>query len=146
MRIVESLFLAAFAALPAAAQETITIATATSDTYGTYLTDELGQAVYLFTADKAETDDEAQVTCTGVVCAGSWPWVITESDPQVAGEADAGLLGTIGADGETVVTYGGWPLYYHNADEGESGPRGHGVESFGGTWSLVTPAGEPIGQ
>jgi predicted lipoprotein with Yx(FWY)xxD motif len=146
MRAAGTLLIAAFAALPAAGQETITISTATSDAYGTYLTDDLGQAVYLLTADRGSGDGEAQVTCTDVVCIGSWPWVITETAPQAGGEAEGSLLGTIEADGETVVTYGGWPLYYHNADEGEAGPRGHGVESFGGTWSLVTPAGEPIGR
>ena len=146
MRTLARIAAVALWAVPAVAQDGKTIATQQSEEYGTYLTDDLGQAVYLFTADRVEPEGEAEVTCADVVCEGAWPWVTTRSEPQAEGEAQPDLLGTMEVADRTIATYDGWPLYYHNADEGEAEPRGHGVESFGGTWFLVQPSGEPVGR
>ena len=146
MRLPASLALASLLALPAFGQEgeATVIGTEESPDHGTYLTDALGQAVYLFSADKEGEADAAEISCTDAVCIGAWPNVTTSAAPEAAGQAQPDLLGTTEFEGQTVVTYNGWPLYYHNADEGEAGPRGHGIESFGGSWSLVTPAGEAV--
>ncbi|MFG6581432.1 hypothetical protein ACGYK1_18770 [Sulfitobacter sp. 1A13191] len=47
-------------------------------------------------------------------------------------------------DGQKVVTYHGWPLYYFTRDEDADAPQGQDVESFGGEWYLITPEGEKV--
>ena len=131
---------------PAAAQDGATIATEQSDEYGTYLTDGEARAVYLFTTDKPEGGGDAQITCTSEECLNAWPLVTTTGEPQAEGEAQADMLGTMDYEGQTVVTYNDWPLYYFVRDEGADAPQGQDVESFGGEWYLVQPSGEAVGH
>jgi predicted lipoprotein with Yx(FWY)xxD motif len=110
--------------------------TADESDYGTMLFDERGQAIYLF--DK-ETSDAPE--CYGD-CAAAWPPVLTEGPPEADGEVDGGLLGTTEReDGSLQVTYNGHPLYFY-ADEDPGEVLCHDVDDFGGTWLVVTPAGE----
>lgn len=137
---------AAFAAfaLPALAQEAATVMVAQSDEYGAYLTDGEGRALYLFTADaRGSGDAQAEVACAGE-CLDAWPPLVTTGEPQAGAGADAALLGTTDREGTTVVTYSGWPLYAFAGDQGPGQTTGQDVESFGGEWYLVTPAGEKV--
>jgi len=60
------------------------------------------------------------------------------------GRCQGKMLGTMDYDGQKVVTYHGWPLYYFTRDEDADAPQGQDVESFGGEWYLITPEGEKV--
>lgn len=116
------------------------VAVAEDNALGEYLADEDGLSLYLF------VDEEGNpAPCTTDDCLAAWPPFTTEGDP-VAGEGiDASLLSTTeGPNGTTQVVYNGWPLWYFVNDGGPGDVNGHGIVSFGGTWLLVSPAGEAI--
>ena len=115
-----------------------TVATAEHD-LGTILVGPEGLTLYLLTADS-----EGESTCTAG-CADAWPPLTTEGEPQAGEGADASLLGTLTRDdGSTQVTYNGWPLYYYSGDANPGDAAGQGFESFGGTWWVLGPDGNPI--
>lgn len=65
-----------------------------------------GRTLYLFEADTSSTS-----TCSGS-CAAAWPPLVTTGTPVAGQGAQAGLVGTSKrADGATMVTYNGHPLY-----------------------------------
>lgn len=133
-----------------------TVNVAVDDTYGQYLTDGLGMALYTFTADKQAGESSA---CTGE-CADRWLSYIAEGaeGELTAGDGvDESLLSFIvREDGTRQVTYSGWPLYYYVGDEnpGDTTQQvasvgdvsGQGLEGFGGTWYLISPAGKQIDE
>ncbi|MBV8234242.1 MAG: hypothetical protein JO075_00945, partial [Acidimicrobiia bacterium] len=47
-------------------------------------------------------------------------------------------------DGETYPTYNGWLMYEFSGDSGVGQGKGQGIQSFGGTWSAISPAGTPV--
>ena len=133
-------------ALPAFAQDVAQVMVSQSEEHGEYLTDADGRALYLFTADtQGSGDTQDQISCSGE-CLDAWPLFTTTGEPQAGDMVDASLLGTLEHEGETVVTYNGWPLYYFARDAGPGEATGQDVESFGGEWYLVTPAGEKVGH
>jgi predicted lipoprotein with Yx(FWY)xxD motif len=136
--------LAALYAAPVLAQDAAVVQVAKSETYGEYLTDADGRPLYLFTTDKPEGSEAATITCTSEECLNAWPLFTTTGEPQAGEMADAALLGTMDYEGETVVTYNGWPLYYFAKDEGADEPQGNDIESFGGEWYLVQSSGEKV--
>lgn len=117
----------------------VTVASADTS-MGTILVDGQGLSLYLLTADSPE-----QSACSDA-CAGAWPPVTANGQTTAGSGADASLLGTLTRpDGSTQVTYNGHPLYTFKGDHVPGDVAGQGIESFGGTWSLLSPAGEPIG-
>jgi predicted lipoprotein with Yx(FWY)xxD motif len=114
------------------------VVTQKSTAYGTYLSDDDGHAVYLFTADS-----KGKTTCEGV-CAKAWPPMMTSGAPLAGPGVRAGLLGTIPRDGGMQVTYAGMPLYYFSGDKGAGSVAGQGINHFGGEWYLVAPSGVEI--
>lgn len=130
-------------AMPLYAETTVT--TTQSEVFSEHLTDAEGRPLYLFTTDKQE-GKEAAVTCTSEDCLQAWPLLTTDGVPEASGGANATLLGTMEYEGDTVVTYNGWPLYYFEQDVGADAPKGHDIESFGGEWYLVTPQGEKAAE
>ncbi len=119
---------------PAATGTTVT--TGASE-YGVMLFDDRNQAIYLF---DAESSGGAPACYDD--CAADWPPVLTDGAPQASGEVQGGLLGTVArSDGSMQVTYGGHPLYFY-AHEGPGEVLCHDVDDYGGTWLVVTPAGE----
>ncbi|HEY6433753.1 MAG TPA: hypothetical protein VIZ17_17370 [Acetobacteraceae bacterium] len=107
--------------------------------YGKYLTDGNGRALYMFTADK-----KGRSTCDSA-CAEAWPPLT--SGGQVS--AGAGLIkAKIGhatrVGGEQQVTYNGMPLYYFARDQTAGSAAGEDIKAYGGTWYLVSPAGQKI--
>lgn len=118
----------------------VTLETAASEEYGTYLVDGDGRALYLFTADAVGESS----TCHDD-CAEAWPPLVTDGEPSVASGLDASLVGTIPREeGSIQVTYGGWPLYYFQRDSGPGSKEGQDVHGFGGEWYLVSPQGEEV--
>lgn len=145
MKVLSTAAVALVLAAPAFAQEGTTIQVAQSEEYGQYLVTGEGRPVYLFTTDTQGTaDQQAQISCTSEACLNAWPLVTTSGEPQAGEGADASLLGTVEYEGQEVVTYNGWPLYYFARDEGAEAPQGQDIESFGGEWYLVTPSGEKV--
>ena len=107
-----------------------------NDQLGSFLADDKGMTLYLFTKDTPNT------TVCYEKCAVAWPPLLTTGDP-VAGEGvDASLLGTTDrTDGTVQVTYNGWPLYYYEKDKAPGDVVGQDV---GGVWFVVSPAGEMV--
>ena len=132
-------------AVPALAQDGATVAVQESEQYGSHLVDGDGRAVYLFTTDTQGTGDtEAQVSCTSEECLQAWPPFTTQGEPQAGEGASADMLGTIEFEGQTMVTYNGWPLYHFARDAEAGEATGQDIESFGGEWYLVTPEGGEV--
>ena len=107
-----------------------------NDTLGSFLVDDKGMTLYLFTKDTPNT------TVCYEKCAVAWPPLLTTGDP-VAGEGvDASLLGTTDrTDGTVQVTYNGWPLYYYEKDKAPGDVVGQDV---GGVWFVVSATGEQV--
>lgn len=120
-----------------AAETQVTVAE--NDTLGTYLTDSEGRSLYLFTDGSGNP-----VSCTGQ-CAEVWPPFTAEGEVAGGEGVNASLLSTTErSDGSTQVVYNGWPLYFFANDQSPGDVNGQGINSFGGEWLLVSPAGEKI--
>jgi len=125
------------------AQDGTTVKLAESDEYGQYLTVD-DRPVYLFTTDtRGAGGAEAAVSCSGD-CLGAWPLVTTEASAEAGDGAMSDMVGTMEHEGETVVTYNGWPLYHFARDSAGNPPNGQEIESFGGEWYLIGPDGTRI--
>ncbi len=130
----------------ALAQDAGSVKVAESAEHGSYLTDAEGRALYLFEADtKGEGDAAPMVSCTGE-CLDRWPPFHAAGDVQAGDMVDAAKLGTVEHEGEMMVTYNGWPLYYFVEDAAPGDTKGHDIEEFGGEWYLITPEGEKAGD
>ena len=107
-----------------------------NDKLGSFLVDDKGMTLYLFTKDTPNTSN-----CYDK-CATAWPPLLTTGDP-VAGEGiDASFLGTTTRkDGSIQVTYNGWPLYYYEKDKAPGDVVGQDV---GGVWFVVSATGEQV--
>jgi predicted lipoprotein with Yx(FWY)xxD motif len=121
---------------PAASADAATVALGENDTLGSFLVDDKGMTLYLFTKDTPNT------TVCYDKCAVAWPPLLTTGDP-VAGEGvDASLLGTTNrTDGTVQVTYNGWPLYYYEKDKAPGDVVGQDV---GGVWYVVSAEGNQV--
>ena len=122
------------AAVPVTGAATVNLGQ--NDDLGSFLVDDKGMTLYLFTKDSPNT------TVCYDKCATAWPPLLTSGDP-VAGEGvDASLFGTTDrTDGTVQVTYNGWPLYYYEKDKAPGDVVGQNV---GDVWFVVSPAGEMI--
>lgn len=118
------------------------LAVAQDPQHGAYLTDGGGRALYMFTADQKGASRSA---CSDA-CAQAWPPFTAQGQPQLQGQQlDRTKVGSLQrADGQTQVTYGGWPLYHYALDTGPKTTKGQDVHGHGGEWYLVTPAGEKL--
>ena len=106
--------------------------------FGRVLFDANGQVVYAF-----ENDRRDESNCTSADCVKAWPPVLTREKPSAGAGIDAGLLGTIRRDDDSLqVTYNGRPLYFYE-HEAPGEIRCHDVDLHGGLWWVVTPRGIP---
>jgi predicted lipoprotein with Yx(FWY)xxD motif len=107
-----------------------------NDSLGSFLVDDKGMTLYLFTKDTPNTSN-----CYDK-CVTAWPPLLT-TDAATAGEGvDASKLGTTTRkDGTVQVTYNGWPLYYYEKDKAPGDVVGQDV---GGVWYVVSAAGEQV--
>jgi predicted lipoprotein with Yx(FWY)xxD motif len=105
-------------------------------TAGTWLADQTGRTLYIFTKDTTSAS-----ACYGA-CATAWPPLTTTGAVTASGNASAGQLGTITrTDGTKQVTYAGHPLYYFQSDTSPGMIKGQAVQ---GVWFLLGPAGNVI--
>ena len=65
--------------------------------------------------------------------------------PKAGSGANASLLGTTKrSDGKTQVTYNRHPLYRFDGDQARGDTNGEGVNAFGASWFVVSPAGKQV--
>jgi predicted lipoprotein with Yx(FWY)xxD motif len=108
---------------------------------GTVLVDSEGRTLYDFHKDKGSMS-----ACYGS-CAGAWPPLLTEGNPQGQGPADRSMLGTTKRkDGTLQVTYNGWPLYTYVGDQKPGEANGNDISQFGAQWYALKPNGEEAGD
>jgi predicted lipoprotein with Yx(FWY)xxD motif len=108
---------------------------------GIVLTGPNGRTVYLFDKDR-----DSQPTCVGG-CTSPWPPLTTTGAPTAGAGVNPALLGTTTRpDSSTQVVYNGHPLYYYEGDDLPGEANGEEVNSNGGSWYVVSPAGNKIEQ
>ena len=113
-----------------------TLSVGKNDSLGSFLVDDKGMTLYLFTKDTANTSN-----CYDK-CATAWPPLITTGKPVASTGVDASMLGTTTRkDGSIQVTYNGWPLYYYEKDKAAGDVVGQDV---GNVWFVVSPAGDKV--
>jgi predicted lipoprotein with Yx(FWY)xxD motif len=107
-----------------------------NDKLGSFLVDDKGMTLYLFTKDTPNTS-----TCYNG-CATAWPPLLTTVNPVAGKGVEASKLGTTKrTDGTVQITYNGWPLYYYAKDKAAGDVVGQEV---GGVWYVVSAAGEKV--
>jgi predicted lipoprotein with Yx(FWY)xxD motif len=105
---------------------------------GKVLVDSQGRTLYLF---KGASGMKSAPTSAFA----AWPPLQPSGKPTAGGGAKASLAGTSkDAGGQTQVTYNGDPLYTFVKDQKPGDTTGEGVTAFGGTWLVVSPAGNAI--
>jgi predicted lipoprotein with Yx(FWY)xxD motif len=118
--------------------QSVTVHTAQSR-LGKILVDSRGRTLYLF-----KKDSGTKSACFGA-CATAWPPLRASGKPKAGSGVKASLLGTIKrSDGAAQVTYHGHPLYTFVMDKKAGDTNGEGVNAFGGSWFVVSPAGKQI--
>jgi len=122
---------------------TVPLATASvSSLHKTVITDAAGRTLYVLVPETS-----THLLCTSSACLGAWPPVVAGSASQVA-RAFPGIgahLGTIKrADGTLQVTIDGHPVYSYAGDSGSGQAVGEGLQSYGGTWLVLSPSGTVI--
>jgi predicted lipoprotein with Yx(FWY)xxD motif len=118
------------------------VKTGTVPGLGTVLVAGNGFTLYLFVPDK----QSGVSTCYGG-CAAAWPpLLLTGTDTPIYGSGvKPGLLGSAKrTDGTLQVTYNGWPLYLWQGDSVPGQATGQGINSTGGLWYVLNPAGKEI--
>jgi predicted lipoprotein with Yx(FWY)xxD motif len=93
-----------------------------------------GVAVYTLSGDTPK-----HMKCTkNNGCFSAWP-VVTVKGRASKAAGVKGKLGTFKRNGFTQVTLNGHPLYTYAGDQNRAGiATGNGLNSFGGTWHVVT--------
>lgn len=107
---------------------------------GPYVVDATGRALYSYSGD-----DAGQPACL-TNCATVWPPVLAAKLPaEIDATIDATKLTlTRRPDGRTQLVFAGMPLYYSESDLSPGDAWGHFAMSFGGRFTLVSPAGKPL--
>jgi predicted lipoprotein with Yx(FWY)xxD motif len=108
---------------------------------GKILVDATGRTLYLF-----KKDSGTKSACSGA-CASAWPPLRTSGKPVVGSGANALMVGTTTrSDGQPQVTYNGHPLYTFVKDQKAGDTNGEGLTAFGGSWFVLSPAGNQISK
>lgn len=114
-----------------------TVSAAKAGDLGTILVTSEGMTLYDFHRDQG-----GQSSCYGA-CAGAWPPLLTEGNPQAQGAAKRSMLGTTKRkDGTIQVTYNGWPLYTYVGDQAPGEANGNDIDQFGAEWYALQPNGQ----
>lgn len=113
------------------------VSTAEVGDLGTVLVTPEGLTLYDFHKDRG-----GKSSCYDA-CAGAWPPLLTEGEPQAQGAADRSLLGTTKRkDGTVQVTYNGRPLYTYVGDKAPGEANGNDIDQFGAEWYALQPDGQ----
>jgi predicted lipoprotein with Yx(FWY)xxD motif len=103
---------------------------------GQYLTDAAGRSLYLFASDTATR------SMCNAACAIAWPPL------PGAATAGTGVTATLTSitrdDGSAQAACHGHPLYYFENDRAPGDIKGEGLNTSGGRWYLLDPAGNAI--
>jgi predicted lipoprotein with Yx(FWY)xxD motif len=130
---------AAMAAAAATTAATATVKTTVNKAFGTVLVGSNGHTLYRYTPDKKG----GASTCKGK-CLQYWPklTVKTGTKPTASGGASSSLLGTVrSSNGQSQVTYGGYPLYFFSGDKKAGQVNGQGEFK---TWYVVNTKGSLV--
>ena len=132
------------AASSSAASPGTSFSTASVSGLGSVVVDGSGRTVYILTSG-----GHTNSPCTDASgCTTVWPDLSLPAGVSSATATrgiQASLLGTKKlSDGETYPTYNGWLMYEYAADSGPGQANGQGIQSFGGTWYVLSPSGNPI--
>ena len=122
----------------------VTVSVANLPGLGKVLVNGDGRTLYVLASEKG-----GKVTCTSAGgCTKIWPAVVLPSGMSqgIAGNGvQASLLGTAKSpEGDTRVTYGGWPLYTFSGDTGPGMATGQVLRDSYGLWWVLSPSGSPI--
>jgi predicted lipoprotein with Yx(FWY)xxD motif len=132
---------AAASSAPAAAATPSTSAaglTTAKTAKGTILVTAQGYSVYMFAID-TPTKSNCDATCLKF-----WP-ALTGTPTAAPGSGLTGKFGTItGTGGITQATYNGHPLYLFADDKAPGQVNGNGINTSGGLWYALTPAGTKL--
>ncbi len=114
-------------------QPPVTLQTATVPKLGSYLTDQNGRTLYVFTQDSHGASN-CYASCAAF-------WSPLSGAAAVAGSGvGASLIGlSMRKDGVSQVTYNGYPLYYFGQDSVPGDMLGQGLQKF---WYVISPAGK----
>jgi predicted lipoprotein with Yx(FWY)xxD motif len=121
----------------------ITVDAASTGALGTLLETNKGFALYILAPDAAR-----HVTCTAG-CATAWPPLLVRAGETVTAGPGVrpALLGTLpNPGGGRVVTYDGWPLYTYLGDAAPGRAAGQGEDDDGGSWYVIRPSGQIVGD
>lgn len=113
------------------AQSAPSVSTGSSPDLGTFLTDQAGMTLYMYTKDTVGISN-----CYNG-CATAWPPLLTQSAPMLPDDLPGVVGTTTRTDGALQVTYNGMPLYYWQSDHQPGDTTGQNV---GGVWFVVNPA------
>lgn len=114
-----------------------TVSAAKVGDLGTILVTSEGMTLYDFHKDQG-----GKSSCYGA-CAGAWPPLLSEGNPQAQGAAERSMLGTTKRkDGTVQVTYNGWPLYTYAGDQAPGEANGNDIDQFGAEWYALQPNGQ----
>ena len=115
-----------------------------SPTWGPYLTDASGRALYALEAGEAAGD-----ACDGS-CMAVWPAFLASAGPPVSTDSliSPRLIGVVQRiSGAMQVTYSGHALHFYAGDtEAKGFTRGQHTRDSWGTWYLLRPNGELVGS
>jgi predicted lipoprotein with Yx(FWY)xxD motif len=118
------------------AAKAITLQLAQNDELGSFLVDQDGYTLYMFTKDVKGTSN-----CYDQ-CLTAWPALLTEGEPTLKEGLIADLVSTTTRkDGSVQLTYNGWPLYYYQKDMKPGDVTGQAV---GNVWWVVSAEGNVI--
>jgi predicted lipoprotein with Yx(FWY)xxD motif len=113
-----------------------TVKVSQNNTLGSFLVDQNGMTLYIFTNDSAGVS-----TCSGG-CQTNWPPFLTNGAPVTGDPSINGKLGVIiRSDGSQQVTINNMPLYYYSKDIAAGDTNGQGI---GSVWFVVQPSGTPM--
>lgn len=116
-----------------------TINVASSPSFGSYLVNSTGYALYYFVPDKVGNSTSPPVsTCTTALdCLGVWP-IFYASKVTVPASLNASDFSTFTrSDGANQTAYLGHPLYYYVGDTKPGETTGQGIDANGGYWYVV---------
>jgi predicted lipoprotein with Yx(FWY)xxD motif len=102
------------------------------DGIGSYLVDEKGMTLYMFTKDTP--NNSACGTANG--CLEKWPVFFAEKIVPAAGIDATSIAVITRDDGKKQTTYKGHPLYYFFKDKDDEDVYGQGVNNV---WYVVAP-------
>lgn len=107
--------------------------------FGDVLVTSSGQSLYLLTSDPP-----GQSSCTGS-CAVLWPPLVAGHQLKAGPGVKPSLLSSFTrSNGVRQVMYNKHALYTYQEDPDPGMATGEGVETYGGIWWLVSPAGRAV--